>query len=155
MVWLTFCRKHFQTHFQTLGTFIQLLFCLILGTQLIELSVGLGNGLASNRQQAFDQTNNDSVYRLTHWGRVMHIYVGKLTIIGSNNGLSPGRRQAIIWTNAGILLIGLLGTNFNEIWIEIYSRKCIWKCRLENGGHLSRPQGVNHIVLMFCSTGVQ
>ena len=47
-----------------------------------------------------------------------HICVSKLTIIGSNNGLSPGRRQAIIWTNAGILLIGPLGTNFSEILIE-------------------------------------
>ena len=56
---------------------------------------------------------------LTHWGRVTHICVGKLTIIGSDNGLSPGRRQAIIWTNAGILLIGPLGTNFSEIWIAI------------------------------------
>ena len=56
---------------------------------------------------------------LTHWGRVMHICVVKLTIIGSDNGLSPGRRQAIIWTNAGILLIGPLGTNFSEIWIGI------------------------------------
>ena len=51
---------------------------------------------------------------LTHWGRVTHICVGKLTTIGSVNGLSPGRRQAIIWTNAGILLIGPLGTNFSE-----------------------------------------
>ena len=41
----------------------------------------------------------------------------KLIIIGSDNGLSPGRRQAIIWTNAGILLIGPLGTNFIEILI--------------------------------------
>ena len=57
---------------------------------------------------------------LTHWGRVTHICVSKLTIIGSDNGLSPGRRQAIIWTNAGILLIGSLGTNFNEISIEIH-----------------------------------
>ena len=48
-----------------------------------------------------------------------HICVGKLTIIGSDNGLSPGRRQAIIWTNAGILLIGPLGTNFSEILIGI------------------------------------
>ena len=46
-----------------------------------------------------------------------HIGVGKLTIIGSDNGLSPGRRQAIIWTNARILLIGPLGTNFNGIFI--------------------------------------
>ena len=41
--------------------------------------------------------------------------VSKLTIIGSDNGLSPGRRQAIIWTNAGIVLIGPLETNFSEI----------------------------------------
>ena len=58
---------------------------------------------------------------LTHWGRVTHIYVGRLTIIGPDNGLSPGRRQAIIWTNAGILLIGHLGTNFSEILINIYT----------------------------------
>ena len=56
---------------------------------------------------------------LTHLGRVTHICVSKLTIIGSDNGLSPDRRQAIIWTNAGILLIGPLGTNFSEILIEI------------------------------------
>ena len=56
---------------------------------------------------------------LTHWGRVTHICVIKLTIIGSDNGLSPGRHQAIIWTNAGILLIGHLGTNFSEILIGI------------------------------------
>ena len=58
---------------------------------------------------------------LTHWGRVTHtcICVGKLTIIGSDNGLSPDRRQAIIWTNAGKLLIGPLGTNFNENLIGI------------------------------------
>ena len=37
-----------------------------------------------------------SLNELTHWGRATHICVGKLTIIGSNNGLSPGRRQAII-----------------------------------------------------------
>ena len=46
---------------------------------------------------------------LTLWGRVTHICVSELTIIGSDNGLSPGRRQAIIWTSAGILLIGPLG----------------------------------------------
>ena len=58
---------------------------------------------------------------LTYWGRVTHICVNKLTIIGSDNGLSPGRRQAIVWTNAGILLIGPWGTNFSEILIEIQS----------------------------------
>ena len=66
------------------------------------------------------QTDSETVH-LTHWGRAKHICVGKLTIIGSDNGLSPGRRQAIIWTIAGILLIGPLGTNFSEILIEIHT----------------------------------
>ena len=46
----------------------------------------------------------------------MHICVSKITIIGSDN-----RRQAIIWTFAGILLIWLIGRNFSEILIEIYT----------------------------------
>ena len=49
----------------------------------------------------------------------MHICVGKLTIIGSDNGLSPGRLQAITWTSDEILLIVPLGTNFSEILIGI------------------------------------
>ena len=48
---------------------------------------------------------------LTHWGRVTHRCISKLNTIDSDNGLSPGRRQAIIWTNAGTLLIGPLGKN--------------------------------------------
>ena len=48
-----------------------------------------------------------------------HICVNKILIIGSDNGLSPDRHQAIIWTNAGILVIWPLGTNFSEIPIEI------------------------------------
>ena len=76
---------------------------------------------------------------LTHWDRVMHICLGKLTIIGSDNGLSPGRRQAIIWTNASILSIGPLGTNFSEISIKIdifpFKKIYIWICCMENGGH--------------------
>ena len=59
--------------------------------------------------------------RLTHWGRVTDICVGNLTIIGSDNGLSPGRRQAITWTNVGILLIRPLGTKFSEKVIEIHT----------------------------------
>ena len=58
---------------------------------------------------------------LSHWGRMTHICVSKLTIIGWDNGLSPGRRQAIIWTNAGIFLIRTSGTNFSEIINEINS----------------------------------
>ena len=61
------------------------------------------------------------VEALTHWGRVTHICVDNLTTIGSDNGLSPGRRQAITWTNVGILLIGPQGTNFSEMLVEIHT----------------------------------
>ena len=56
---------------------------------------------------------------LTHWGRATHICDDNLTIIGPDNGLLPGRCQAIIWTNAGP--IGPWGTNFNEILIGIHT----------------------------------
>ena len=56
---------------------------------------------------------------LTHWGRVTHICVSKLTNTGSDNGLSPERHQAIIRPNAGIFLIRPIATNFGEILIEI------------------------------------
>ena len=75
---------------------------------------------------------------LTQCGLMTHIYIGNLTIIGSDNGLLPGLRQAFIWTNDGILLIGPLGTNFREILIEIHMVsliKFIWKCHLQNVGH--------------------
>ena len=44
----------------------------------------------------------------------------KLSTIGPDNGLSPGRCEAIIWTNAAILLIRILGTNFNEMLSETH-----------------------------------
>ena len=52
---------------------------------------------------------------LTHWGRVTHICISKLTIIASDNGLTPDWHQAIIRTSAGIWLIPTQGTNFNEV----------------------------------------
>ena len=51
----------------------------------------------------------------------MHIFIGNLTMNGSDIGLSPIRCQTIIWSNAGILLIGPLGTNFSEILIKIHA----------------------------------
>ena len=58
------------------------------------------------------------------------ICVGNQTIIGSDNGFAPCRRQAIIWTNVEILLIGPLGTNFSELLIKIHTfsyNKMHWK----------------------------
>ena len=52
---------------------------------------------------------------------MMHINVGDLAIIGPDNGFSPGQRQAIIWTNAGILLIEPLPTNLSKISIKIHT----------------------------------
>ena len=57
---------------------------------------------------------------LNHWGQVMHICIGNLTIISLDNGLLPGCCQAIIRTIAGILLIGPLGTNFSGVLIKIH-----------------------------------
>ena len=54
-----------------------------------------------------------------------HRCVGNVNIIDSENGLTPGWRQAIIGTNVGILLIGPLRTNFSEILIEI--KTCLFK----------------------------
>ena len=56
-----------------------------------------------------------------YWGWVTHICVKKVTIIGSENGLSPGRCQAIAWTNAGKLLSEPLETHFSELLIEIHT----------------------------------
>ena len=85
---------------------------------------------------------------LTHWDRATHICVGKLTIIGSDNGLSPGRRQAIINTNAGILLIGPLGTNFSEILSEIHSFS-FKKMHLKMSSGKWRPSCLGLNVLMY------
>ena len=74
---------------------------------------------------------------LTHRDRVTHMCVDDLNINCSDNGLSPGRSQTIIWNIAGILSIGPLETNFCGTLIESFifsSKKGIWKCRLENGG---------------------
>ena len=92
--------------------------------------IGPDNGLSPILHQAIIWTiagllsvgpcnKTGAITVLTHWGRVTHICVGTNTNIGSENGLSPGQRQAIIWTNAGILLIGPLGTNFSGILSEI------------------------------------
>ena len=86
---------------------------------------------------------------LSHWGRVTHMCGSKLTIIGSDKGLLPGWRQAIIWTNTRILLVGPLGTNFSEILNDIdtlllrkmHLKKVVWKMATI----LSWPQYVKYI----------
>ena len=83
---------------------------------------------------------------LTHWGRVTHICVGKLIILGSDNGLSPDRRQAIIWTNAGLLSIGPLRTYFSEILIKI-QQFSLKKLQVKMSSAKWRPSFLGHDVL--------
>ena len=89
-------------------------------------------------------------HMLTHWGLVTHICVGNLTIIGPDNGLSPGRRQAIIRTNVGILLMEPLRTNFSEISIEI-STFSLMKMHLKVSSGKWRPfcLGLNVLKRLF------
>ena len=78
--------------------------------------------------------------RVTHWGRVTHIRVDNPTIIGSDNGLSPGRRQAIIWTNARILLICQTFNRNSYIFIQANPfQNFVWKM----AAMWSRPQCVD------------
>ena len=108
-------------------------------------------------KMSFEKMSEGNI--LTHWGRVTHICVIKLTITGSDNGLSPGWRQAIILTSAGIFLIGHLGANFSKnhqnsyIFIQEFSfKKMRLKCRLEKLlAILCRPQYVNLLSLLCLS----
>ena len=92
--------------------------------------------------------------------------------ISSDNGLSPGRRQAIIWTNAGgILLTGPLGINFSEISIEInkFSIKKMhlkmpsvkWRPFCPGGDelmgtwrHFCFTEARNYVLLWFCKVNL-
>ena len=72
------------------------------------------------RKVSTGSSNGDSpLFNLIHWGRVTHIGVGNLNTIGPDKSLSPGKRQTIIWNNAGILFIGHVATYCSEILIEI------------------------------------
>ena len=63
--------------------------------------------------------------RLTHWGRVTHICVGKLSIVGSDNGLSPGRHQAIsLGTNVSKILIEIRTFSLKKLRLKMSSAKC-------------------------------
>ena len=80
---------------------------------------------------------------LTHSGRVPHICVSKRTIIGLDDGWSPGRRQTIIWTNAGILSIGPLGINLNRNLYIFIQENVFENVVRKLAAILSRPQCLN------------
>ena len=86
---------------------------------LMQQLSGVNSHLVDYRRNANEICKYGIAFMLTYRGRAKHICVSNLTIIASDNGWSPGRRQAIIWTSAGILLIGPLGTSFSETLVEI------------------------------------
>ena len=90
---------------------------------------------------------------LTHWGRVTHICVSKLTIVGSDNGLSPDRCQAIIWTNAGLLLILPLG-NLNRNSNISIQKNAYESVVGETVAILPRPQCVEFTTRFYCANSL-
>ena len=87
---------------------------------------------------------------ITHWGRVTHICVGKLIIIGSDNGWSPDRRQAIIWTNARLLSVGPVRTYFNENLIKI-QQFSLKEMQVKMSSAKWRPSGLGlNVINMIC-----
>ena len=76
-----------------------------------------------------------------------HIYASKLNIIGSDNGLSPGRRQAIIWTNA--IVNWTRAKKLSEILIEIFTfsfKKMDFEKKKSSGKWWPFCLGLNHSV---------
>ena len=114
----------------------------------------MGPFLAFSRNRIKTQTHWIAYLKidLAHLGRVTVVCVAKLTIIGSDNGLSSGRHQAVIWTNAWILLIGPLGTSFSDILIGIETSwfKKIHVCEMVS--ILSRPQWLNKMAAIQQTT---
>ena len=72
-------------------------------------------------QQKLGQYNISQTSNM--WGVFHELFISLRVsdaYIGSDNGLSPGQRQVIIWINTVILLIEPLGTNISEIFIAIH-----------------------------------
>ena len=92
---------------------------------------------------------------LTLRGRVRHICVSKLIAIGSDNGWAPARRQAIVWTNDEIPVIGPLGTNFSGILIETHISS-FKKLHLKMSSGKWRPSclGLNVLISFITPEGI-
>ena len=125
MKWESFCKGHIQIHCSYCSIAIPISLKFIPRCPINNIVSQTGTkplaepNSVPHKVLCTYKTQTQVINVWIHWGRVTHICVGKLTIIGSDNGLSPGRHQAITWTNAGILLIGPLGTNFSKTLIRM------------------------------------
>ena len=91
---------------------------------------------------------------ITDQGRWRIYVLMNWVTIGSGNGLSSVRRQAIIWPNTGILLIDPQGKKISEFeskYEDVHSGKSLSNCCLQNDGHfvsdldvLRMASGNNH-----------
>ena len=121
-----------------------------LGSKLLPKYLYLTN-LPLDKMASTLQMTFWNAFSLTHWGRVTHICVSKLSNIGSDNGLSPDQPQTIIWTNAAIFLTEPLGTN--SMKFDRNSHIFIHRNAFENvckmAAILSRPQCVHEEFSIF------
>ena len=105
---------HTNTHTHRLDYFI-----IVVADVLVPNTLSISNNHAhTSAIEKYRITQYTYCMPLTHWSRVTNICVRDLTIIGSNNGLSPSRRQTIIWTNVNWTPPR---TYFIEILIEIHT----------------------------------
>ena len=113
------------------------------GLHWLLVNMGSGYDMVSSDNKSLHEPMLVKVYDVTMpllWlnslDRVTHMYASVIySIIGSDNGLSPVRRHAIISADAGILLIGTILSEISNENMHFHSRKCILKYRLQNGGH--------------------
>ena len=78
--------------------------------------------------------------QFTHRGRVTHIWFSISTNISSDNALSPVRCQTITWIITCLFLYCELYPSEHtsvkfESKFDLRQRKCISKCRVQNGDH--------------------
>ena len=107
--------------------------------------IGSNSGQSPQTYQSRSLENTRRFHVLTHGGRVRHIWISKLTTVGSDNGLSPDRRQAITWTNAEILLIQTSTTNLIEIISDIHTFPFLKMHLKMPSATFYRPQCVKHV----------
>ena len=123
--WPTFCTHHLQIYFLKWNAILLEFDWISFPSVLLAINM---HWYMQNHPRWYSAKAGHQRIRWStiNWGRVTHICAGNLTITGSDNGLLPGRHQAIIWTIARILFIGTLRTNLGEILIKIHVATYRW-----------------------------
>ena len=104
--------------------------------------------IVANDWKCCTYTSSKINRRVKGFNSLTHLCLGKLTNISSDNGLSPGRRQAFLWTNTGLLAIGPLWTHFSEFSIKI-QRFSLQKMHVQISSAKWRPTCLGLNVLKY------